>query len=179
MFTRNLSMAAIFVALLAGGGSTGVSAQETSAGKPAAPDVTTPMHNYRADYSLIESEDGKKVDSRQYSLNLSKDGRSMVQIGTKVPAGSKADGTLQYLDANTEINGRLIDHPNGLVLDVSCNVTSVASDQATRVDRPLLRTFVIANDIVVTPGKSMVVGIADDPDSKRQFELDVTVTELK
>ncbi|HTZ74274.1 MAG TPA: hypothetical protein VMB47_10170 [Candidatus Aquilonibacter sp.] len=143
------------------------------------PDTTTPMHNYRADYSLIESENGKKIDLRQYSVNLSNGGRSMVQIGTKVPVEAKADGTLQYLDADTQIVSRLIDHPNGLVLDVSCNVTNVASDATPQTDRPVFRTFVVANDIVIVPGRSMVVGVADDPDSKRQFELDVTVTELK
>lgn len=175
MIKRKLSIAVFCCTLLI----TNVSAQEANAVKPTPPDVATPMHNYRADYSLIESEDGKKVDSRQYSLNLSKDGRSMVQIGTKVPVSAKDDGTLQYLDAATQINARLIDHPNGLVLDVTCNVTSVASQGGVRTDRPVFRTFVIANDVVVTTGKSMVVGIADDPDSKRQFELDVTVTELK
>lgn len=175
MIRRNLSIAALCVTLFVAS----ASAQETNAAKSTAPDVTTPMHNYRADYSLIESENGKKIDSRQYSVNLSKDGRSMVQIGTRVPVETKADGTLQYLDANTQIVSRLIGHPNGLVLDVSCNVTSVASDAASPTQRPVFRTFVIANDVVVTTGKSMVVGVADDPDSKRQFELDVTVTELK
>lgn len=175
MIRRNLSIAAFCFAVLI----VSASAQESTGAKAAPSDVTTPMHNYRADYALIESENGKKIDSRQYSVNLSKDGRSMVQIGTKVPVETKADGTLQYLDANTQIVSRLIDHPNGLVLDVTCNVTSIASDAASPAQRPVFRTFVIANDIVVTTGKSMVVGAADDPDSKRQFELDVTVTELK
>jgi hypothetical protein len=175
MFKRNLSIAAFCFAVLMAS----ASAQESNSAKAPSSDVTTPMHNYRADYSLIESENGKKIDSRQYSVNLSKDGRSMLQIGTKVPVETKADGTLQYLDANTQIVSRLIDHPNGLVLDVSCNVTSIASDAASPTQRPVFRTFVIANDVVVTPGKSMVVGVADDPDSKRQFELDVTVMELK
>lgn len=175
MLKRNLSIAAFcFICLLGS-----ASAQETSSGKATPPDVTTPMHNYRADYSLIESEDGKKIDSRRYSVNLSKDGRSMVQIGTKVPVETKSDGTLQYLDADTTIVSRLIDHPNGLVLDVSCNVTSVANDGTSPTNRPVFRTLVISNDVVVTPGKNMIVGIGDDPDSKRQFELDVTVTELK
>jgi len=175
MIKRNLSIVGFCFALLVAG----ASAQETNGAKATPTDVTTPMHNYRTDYSLIESENGKKIDSRQYSLNLSKDGRSMVQIGTRVPAGTKSDGTPQYLDADTVIVGRLIDHPNGFVLDVSCNVTSVAGDGTSRPDRPVFRTFVIANDVVVALGKSMVVGVADDPDSKRQFELDVTVTELK
>ncbi len=155
------------------------SAQEANDATATPADATTPMHNYRADYSLIESENGKKIDSRQYSMNLSKNGRSMIQIGTKVPVETKADGTLQYLDADTDIVSRLIDHPNGLVLDVTCNVTSIASDAAAQTERPVFRTFVIANDIVVVPGRGMVVGVADDPDSKRQFELDVMVTELK
>lgn len=175
MVKRRFSIVVFCCAILI----TRASAQEANSAKPTSADVTMPMHNYRADYSLIESENGRKIDSRQYSMNLSKDGRSMVQIGTKVPVETKADGTLQYLNADTEITSRLTDHPNGLVLDVSCNVTAVASDTTPQTERPVFRTFVIAGDIVVVPGKSMVVGVADDPDSKRQFELDVTVTELK
>jgi hypothetical protein len=176
MIKRSLSAAVFCFILLA----TNASAQDAKDATPTAPpDATTPMHNYRADYSLIESENAKRIDLRQYSMNLSNNGRSMVQIGTKVPVQTKADGTLQYLDAGTEIISRLIDHPNGLVLDVTGNVTSVVGDAAPQTDRPVFRTFVIANDIVVVPGRTMVVGVADDPDSKRQFELDVTVTELK
>jgi len=29
------------------------------------------------------------------------------------------------------------------------------------------------------PGKAMVIGSVDDPNSKRQFQLEVTVTKLK
>jgi hypothetical protein len=32
---------------------------------------------------------------------------------------------------------------------------------------------------VALPGKSTVVGVVDDPNSKRQFQLEVTVSKLK
>jgi hypothetical protein len=52
------------------------------------------------------------------------------------------------------------------------------SEQATRTSMPLLRQLHISGSTIATLGKPMVIGVVDDPNSKRQFQLAVTVTKI-
>ncbi len=45
--------------------------------------------------------------------------------------------------------------------------------------RRVLRQFKINTSTLALPGKPMIVGSVDDPNSKRQFQLEVTVSKLK
>jgi hypothetical protein len=44
---------------------------------------------------------------------------------------------------------------------------------------PVLRQLRISGATIVTTGKPIVIGVVDDPNSKRQFQLEVTATKLK
>jgi len=159
-----------------------VSAQDSAAPKAAvAPSPQPePFRAYRLDFVLIESEDGKKVDSREYSVDLSNLGApGRVSAGTRIPAGVKSDGTPQYLDVNTSININFLTRGGVDGVNVNCDVSSVAPDDNSSSGRPVLRTLSIGGSAPLTVGKPMVFGVADDPNSKRQFQLTVTATELK
>jgi hypothetical protein len=151
----------------------------------ATPQAQTPPRSYRLDYTLTESEDGKKIDSRQYSIGTgggTQSGRSwlgQVKIGTRVPVVMKSDGTIEYVDVGTKINGSIIMRDDAQVLHTDCDVSSVAPDEAKVDGRPILRTLTISNETPIVVGKAMVVGTAEDPNSKRKFQLEVTVTEIK
>jgi hypothetical protein len=148
------------------------------------PQAQTPPRSYRLDYTLTELEDGKKIDSRQYSISVgggTPSGRpwqGRVQIGTRVPVDMKSDGT-QYVDVGTKISGLISMRDGAQVLDTDCDVSSVALDEAKVDGRPILRELIIRNEAPVTVGKAVTVGTADDPNSKRKFQLEVTVTEIK
>jgi hypothetical protein len=43
----------------------------------------------------------------------------------------------------------------------------------------VLRQLQIQSSSAVTLGKLMTLGTVDDPDSKRQFQLEVTITKLR
>ena len=168
-------------ALLAGGMLAQAPAQETNP-KPAA-QAAAVAHAYRLDYTLTESQGGKKIDSRQYSLYAGGEGQDRangsVQIGTRVPVSTKADGTLDYLSVGTNIRATLYRRADVGMLDTYCDVSSLAPEDAKFSGRPVLRTLTINNTMPLTEGKPTVVGIADDPNSNQEFELQVTVTELK
>ena len=82
----------------------------------------------RLDYTLTESEDGKKIDSRQYSIGTgggTQSGRSwqgQVKIGTRVPVVMKSDGTIEYIDVGTKINGFISMRDDAQVLHTDCDV---------------------------------------------------------
>ncbi|HXO87013.1 MAG TPA: hypothetical protein VN885_00080 [Candidatus Acidoferrales bacterium] len=101
-----------------------------------------------------------------------------MQIGTKIPAGMKSDGTNQYVDVGIRICGLLRMRDGAEVLDTDVDVSSLAPDEAKVDGHPILRTLTISNQTPVGVGKAMMVGTADDPNSKRKFQLEVTVTEI-
>jgi hypothetical protein len=136
---------------------------------------------YRLDFSLIELEDGKKINTREYALNLVPGylESNNLKIGTRVPVEMK-QGEMQYLDVGTNIYGRMRPLGDGLQLDAHAEVSNFAdSAQQNRSSMPLLRQLWIGGSTLVVLGKPMVIGAVDDPNSKRQFQLEVTVTKLR
>jgi hypothetical protein len=149
------------------------------------PDPSEPGHAYRLDFNVSEMEDGKKINTRQYSMNLNGGDGNEIKIGTRVPVEPK-NGEFQYLDVGTNIWCRLRDHKDvsWLTNDVLLNLRSEISnfavpDQQGQNMRPLIRQMKIDSSTIAVVGKPLVVGSVDDPNSKRQFQLEVTVTKLR
>jgi hypothetical protein len=139
-----------------------------------------PAHPYRVDFSLNELEDGKKINTRQYSMNLNAEDANEIKIGTRVPVEPK-EGEFQYMDVGTSIWCRIGDDSDGIALSVRAESSNFAiPDQASgNGRRPVIRQVQIKASTVAQLGKPMVVGTVDDPNSKRQFQLEVTVTKLR
>lgn len=154
-------------------------AQESGKSQPESVErLNTP---YRLEYSINELEDGKKINTRQYSMNLNSGDGNSLKVGTRVPVEVKA-GEFQYIDVGTNIWSRIRDHDNGVLLEVRAEISNFAiPDQASRgvASMPLLRQLQINASTVALLGKPMIVGSVDDPNSKHQFQMEVTVTRLK
>ncbi|MBZ5547658.1 MAG: hypothetical protein LAO22_06785 [Acidobacteriia bacterium] len=189
MSKRVVVTAAFIVALTAFGGSGRVAAQETTSAAKASTAAVEPAHAYRVDFSVNEVEDNKKINTRQYSLNLKSGDANEIKIGTRVPISGQG-ATLQYIDVGTNIWCRIKDRADETWLgnDVSLSVRSDISNfarpnQEGGVARdnepPVLRQLKIDASTVAVLGKPMVIGSVDDPNSKRQFQLEVTVTKLR
>jgi hypothetical protein len=182
MSKKALATAALVMALMVAADVRQALAQEPAEAKAAA---TEPSHSYRVDFLVNETEDGKRINSRQYSMNLSAGDNHEVKIGTRVPFEQKP-GEFTYLDVGTNLWCRLRDRADvaGLGNDVLLSVRSEISnfavpEQQGQNVRPLLRQLKIEASTVAQLGKPMVVGSVDDPNSKRQFQLEVTVTKLR
>jgi hypothetical protein len=153
-----------------------------------------PLIAYHLDFSLNEMQDGKTINTRQYSMNLLATpatgprypigyGRNL-KIGTRVPIEGEQSKT-DYLDIGTRISCQLVmDDTGQLALDVNAEVSSLVpraeADKYMSASRdPMLRELSIQAATTVIPGKLTNLGTVDDPDSKRQFQLEVTVEKLK
>lgn len=146
---------------------------------------------YLLDVSFNELEDGKKLNTRHYSIDLT-DGRpGDIKIGSRVPvvtancgsssASSPSGGDqYQYLDLGTHLSAQLINHGNELHVsgDISSLDTSAGSGTSTRLG-PVIRQIKIEGSAALVLGKPILIGSADDPNSRRQFQLEVTVTKLR
>ena len=176
MFKNTIVTGALSLAMILGS-VTRSTAQEAESTK--SPQVEKQINAYRLDFSVNELEDGKKINTRQYSMNLNSDNSNELKIGTRVPVESK-QGEFQYLDVGTNIWCRIGERANGLPLSVRAEISNFAMpDQQAQQARPVLRQLSIRASTVAQLGKPMVVGSVDDPNSRRQFQLEVTVTKLK
>ncbi|HUM04700.1 MAG TPA: hypothetical protein VLT90_04510 [Terriglobales bacterium] len=153
-------------------------AQDT--GKTTKADADAALAAYRLDFSLHELEDGKKINTRQYSMSLIQGVQwQELKIGTRVPVEMK-QGEIEYLDVGTNISARLQEIKSALDLEVRADLSNFAvPDQANKSSMPVLRQLRISGATLVMTGKPVVVGVVDDPNSKRQFQLEVTVSKLK
>ena len=180
---KNLVVAILAAAAIVAIGPRKAVAQESNS-KPAQ-EAAEPGHAYRVDFLISEMEDGKKINTRQYSLNLNAGENDRLNIGTRVPVEVK-QSEIQYLDVGTAIWCRLRDRKdvpwagNDVVLNLTTEISNFAlPDQQGDRMRPSIRQMKIESSTIAIVGKQMVVGIVDDPNSKRQFQLEVTVTRLK
>jgi hypothetical protein len=189
MSNRTIVIAALF--LLAPFGYTArVSAQEVNPASKVSNQSVEAAHAYRLDFSVNEVEDNKRINTRQYSMNLKSGDANEIKIGTRVPVSAAAhDSAFQYIDVGTSIWCKIKDRADETWLgnDVSLSVRSEISNFAmpeqqgntTEGKPPLLRQLKIDASTVAVLGKAMIVGSVDDPNSKRQFQLEVTVSKLR
>jgi hypothetical protein len=178
---KAVAAGALIVALGVGGGISQARAQESSGStKTTEQEPSKPVEAYRLDFSITELEDGKKINTRQYSMNLNTNDSNEIKIGTRVPVEGK-QGEVQYIDVGTNISGRLQMRNGQLELFVHAEMSNFAiPEQAQGRDpRPVIRQLKISGSTLALLGKPMVMGSVDDPNSKRQFQLEVTMTKLR
>lgn len=181
MTKKMIAAGALMIALVFPIGTSKALAQESgSSTKTAGQEPPKPVEAYRLDFSINELEDGKKINSRQYSMSLTASEANDIKIGTRVPVESK-QGEFQYLDVGTSISGRLHQHNDQLELFVHTEMSNFAiPEQASgHESHPVIRQLKIGGSTLVILGKPMLIGSADDPNSKRQFQVEVTMTKLK
>ena len=87
---KKVVVAAALVFILIGGGTTKAPAQEAGTSKAASERSEAPALNaYRLEFSVNEIEDGKKINTRQYSMNLNAEDANEIKIVTPVPVEAK------------------------------------------------------------------------------------------
>jgi|KBSMisStandDraft_5_1062788.scaffolds.fasta_scaffold349306_1 hypothetical protein len=147
-----------------------------------------PVQPYRLDFAFNEVSDGKVLNTRRYSMNLTASESNEIKIGTRVPVAAasstntSAQVQYQYLDVGTSIWAQLREHGEELLLVVRSDVSNLDTSnesEHTSVSLPIVRQIKISGSTLLVVGKPILIGGMDDPNSKRQFQLEVTVTKLK
>jgi hypothetical protein len=172
---------------------------ETKAATPASqenPQDSARQHDnniepYRLDFSFNELEEGKKINSRRYSMNLTAGNNDEIKIGTRVPvhtgppqtAGSNTPAQFQYMDVGTRIWASLRRRGDGVELQVRSEISNLDAtdthDRTTGWLPPIVRSINISGTTLLVTAKPIVIGSTDDPNSNREFQLQVTATKLR
>lgn len=140
-----------------------------------------PLEAYRLDFAINEFEDGKKINSRQYALNLGTNDSNEIRIGTRIPVETK-ESEFQYLDIGTNVWAQLREQRGQTMLVVRAEVSNFAIPEhgLDKPDpHPAVRQLKVSGSTLLPLTKPMVMASVDDPNSKRSFQLEVTVTKLK
>ncbi|HZR64357.1 MAG TPA: hypothetical protein VFA85_04365 [Terriglobales bacterium] len=136
---------------------------------------------YRLDFALNELQDGKKTNTRRYSINLTAGSGDEIKIGTRVPVrtGPKESGTqFQYMDVGTNIWAFLREVGEEIQLEVKGEVSDLDKQPSTDLG-PIVRQMKISGSTLLVTGKPILIGSMDDPNSTRQFQLEVIATKLR
>lgn len=155
-------------------------AQQTEAPQPAAEVAkrTPVVRYYRLDFVVRESDQGKVLNQRAYSLGVAAagvaEGRDWwsLRAGTKVPAGSN------YVDVGFNLDVRPEDAGGALQLRLKADLSSVAPD-AGNANLPPIRQMRVEEAVLVPINKPTVVFSSEDPSSKHQFQIEVTAVPQK
>jgi hypothetical protein len=176
---KTMVASALMFVLVAASVVTPAAAQDSNAGaKSATQELPKPLEAYRLDFSISELDDGKKINTRQYSMYIDANDSNELKIGTRVPIETPAG--VENMDVGTNISSRLQARNGQLELHVSTEMSNFAiPEQAQGHARPVIRQLKISATTLALLGKPMVIGSVDDPNSKRQFQVEVTVTKLR
>lgn len=153
---------------------------------PALPKVQ-PVQPYRLDFAFNELTDAKIVNTRHYSMNLTAGDANEIKIGTRVPVVTGASPNSpatqwQYLDVGTNIWAQLREHGDECMLVVRSEVSNLdtsSDSERERGSNPIVRQIKISGSTLLVTGKPILIGSMDDPNSRRQFQLEVTATKLR
>lgn len=166
---------------------------DNSAGpaNPATSDREKPIQPYRLDFSLNELDAGKKTNSRHYSMDLTAGSANEIKIGTRVPietgvaragGGANAVNTQwQYVDVGTNIWAHLReskDNSDNSQLEVRSDVSDIDKGAGNNF-APIIRQMKFNGTTLLVTGRPIVIATMDDPNSHRQFQLEVTATKLR
>jgi hypothetical protein len=183
---------------------TSLAAQEQTGDNNKAPVAAKAVRPYRLDFVIKEMEGGKKINSRHYSTDINAGEADTIKIGTRVPIVTGGKDAFpeqwQYMDVGTTIHCRLFDRGDDLVIDVHTEVSDFAipgqigspmaagggasagasaSPAVAAALHPVVRQMVLDGVTLLVTDKPMTIASVDDPNSNREFQLEVTATKLK
>ena len=164
-----------------------------AAGTSLAQNLEPPKY-YKLDFVVKETEAGKVLNSRNYSITLAADGLSgsspaavannafgpshSIRSGSRVPVRT-TKGDFTFIDLGVNIDCRQVrEVQNGLSLSVTADVTSTAQE-APEVGYPVLRQNKWTSNVLVPIKKPTLLFSSDDVSSKRQMQLELTATPIK
>jgi hypothetical protein len=158
-----------------------VSQQDSGPKTTATAQQPAPKHYYKLNFVLRETDEGKVLNQRTFTLNISAEPPHVVGVppewwnvrsGTRVPVSGSKD--VNYLDVGVNLDVRAEEAPEGLQMQITSEVSSLGTENGAGSSAPAIRQVKVRSAVQAPIGKPTVVFTADDPASKHRFEMEVT-----
>jgi len=135
---------------------------------------------YRLECLVHKSNNGKRVDTRNYTLRVADGSAGTVRVGTRVPYLTGAQ-QYQYADVGLNLDIKLRALGAGLTLDVSLEISDLAKPPEAEANSPAptVRQIKTRVETVIPAGKPTVVASLDDVVEKDRYDLEITGTKLE
>lgn len=165
-----------------------VAQEKSSETQSPQPKIEKPLSFYKVEYVLRELQDGKTTNSRNYVMTIENNDRGEAKVGARVPVATSMspNGNVpsqwQYMDVGLNIGCRAVGHDDYVSLHTDIEISSFAlpEQQAPGASgQPVVRQMHTGMAAVVPLGKPTVIGIIDDVNSTKRYEVSVTATRLK
>ena len=138
-----------------------------------------PITAYRLEFSVRELENGKRVNSRNYMMMAEDGSFARIRVGNRVPFQTSKD-QYQYNNVGMNIDCRPHEQQEGVALDVTVDISSVAPPSETAPSyNPVFRSSRSEVQTVLAFGKPTLITSLDDVESNRHYEIEVTATKVK
>jgi len=147
-----------------------------------------PKKNYRLNYSIAESDGGKRLGTQRFSLTVAAGGRATLKQGNRVPivtgsteAGSSVQNTqVQYVDVGLNIDASVDGAADGVRLHSKIEQSGAAEEKSgLGAQDPIIRQNTLDGTWILLPGKPLILGSLDVPGSTRHLEIEVVVEVVK
>ena len=152
-------------------------------------DLDHPRKTYRLTYTITEVDDGKRTGTQHYSMVLVSGQQTVMKQGSKIPVatgtvtenGSPSTQTqFTYLDVGLNFNATLDESVNGVRLRSKAEQSSLGTDKTIAgIQEPVVRQTVLEGTSILTPGKPLILGSLDIPDSTRRLDIEVVMDVVK
>jgi hypothetical protein len=148
--------------------------------------VNKPLNVYRLDFALSEFADGKKVNTRNYTITAREDEMNKLRSGARYPVATatveKNETQYQYVDIGVSIDCRVVERGAYLELNAVVDSSVIEGADVHAAAYPSIGPVIgqMKSDIrsLIRPGIATMVSSMEDPASKRRFQLDVTATKV-
>ena len=164
-------------------------AQEAKADTPPSNDSHHSIDVYKIEYVFSESQDGKRVNNRSYTMLVRIGEKGSIRLGSRIPITYGASTQMQYMDVGVNIDTQ-IEWPIGagvgadsfIALTTILDITRLAPEQAgeTRGSLPpIVRQTKIQERNMVPLGKQTLLSTADEVDGTGTFQIEVKATKVR
>jgi type II secretory pathway component GspD/PulD (secretin) len=158
-------------------------AEDMSGVKKMVADLDRPKKIYRVTYNVSDVENGKRTDTRHYSLIVTSGGKTTVKQGKRVPLVTGITGEspnpaqssqIQYIDVGLNIDASI----EGTALKTKIEQSGISEEKSgVTAPDPIISQTMLEGTSSVTAGKPVVLGSLDVPGTTRREEIEV-VTEI-
>jgi hypothetical protein len=150
-----------------------------------------PGRAYKVDVLLTESEGGKTVNSRSYTMlindqdagRIRQGDRIPINVGNVTPASNQSSpptSQIQYMDVGFSLDCRLAQKTEGLYMSTVLDMSNLAPEPAqNQSGNPIVRQQRYQLGSFVQPGKRTVIANVDELDSKRKLQIEALLTQVQ
>ncbi len=177
---RLIKLMAVFMLMVLGSAMALAQEKET----PKEPPRPREYPVYKLDFVIAELEDGKRVNTRAYSMMIMETRNGTINVATRVPVLTGSGGPspqFQYMDVGLNLEYSLWEQGNMVVVNGRTRIDSFADTQpqSGAANMPVTRRISADGQAAVVPGRPTIISSVDDVNSKKRYEIQVTATKIK